>query len=89
MTGTKPGLCVCVLVSLLALTLLAVHMLVNVWLVSLIKDKNRGMGRQQQTNITLPVQGDLQFVLGLRYASGVPKRFLYVAPQVSKSRVSK
>lgn len=62
MTGTKPGLYVCVLVNLLALTLLAVHVLVGVWLVSLIKDKRRGMGRQQQTNITLPVWGDLQFV---------------------------
>lgn len=45
-TGTKPQLYVCVLVNLLALRLLAVHVLVSVWLVCLIKDKRRGMGRQ-------------------------------------------
>lgn len=59
MTGTKPQLYVCVLVNLLALalTLLAVHVLVSVWLVSLIKDKRRGTGRQRQANITLPRTG--------------------------------
>lgn len=54
MTGTKPQLYVCVLVNPLALTLLAVHVLVSVWLVSFIKDKRRGMGRQRQATITLP-----------------------------------
>lgn len=57
MTGTKPQLYACVLVNLLALTLLAVHVLVSVWLVSLIKDKRRGTGRQRQANITLPRTG--------------------------------
>jgi len=57
MMGTKPQLYVCLLVNLLALALLAVHVLVSVWLVSLTKDKRRGMGWQRQANITLPGTG--------------------------------
>lgn len=48
-TGTKPQLYVCVLVNLLALTLLAVHVLVSVWLVPLIKDKEGWAGSDRQT----------------------------------------